>query len=185
MVYTFIVKNEKTKNYKAISQLLVFFNLLGFIFLLMNSDEVIGRKIWLLFSIVATAVYTFFAVLERIFKKTTPDFWHRSIFIYCAAAWLYEGYWWLSILLIVFILFDYLAQRKLVVTITDKKIILPTLPRKEVEWNELNNLVLKDDLLTVDFKNNKIFQQLIFNSDEEIDENKFNDFCKSRLTIDH
>ena len=32
MIYTFILKNEKTKNYRMVSQLLVIFNLLGFVF---------------------------------------------------------------------------------------------------------------------------------------------------------
>jgi hypothetical protein len=185
MQYVFILKNEKSKNYLTISQFLVFFNLLGFVFLLINDEEVISKNIWLLFSIVVTAAYLFFAVIERILQKTTPDFWHRSIFGYCAMAWLKEGYWWFSILLGVFVLFDYLAHRKLVVKISDKKIILPALLKKDVEWSELSNLILKDDLLTIDFKNNKLFQHLIYNSNEEVDENKFNDFCKSRLTIDH
>ena len=184
MQYTLILKNEKTKNYRLISQLLIVFNLLGFIFLLINSEERLTKNLWLLFSIVVTGIYSFFSVIEWISKKPIPDFWHRSIFGYCALAWLKEGYWWLSILLAVFVLFDILAHRKLVVTISDKKIVLPSVPKKEVEWNELNNLILKDELLTIDFKTNKLFQHLIINEGEEIDEKEFNDFCKSRLTID-
>jgi hypothetical protein len=182
MPYTFFLKNEKSKNYRVISQLLIFFNLTGFVFLLLNNEERISKNLWLLFSILVTAVYIFFAVKEWISKKPIPEYWHRSLFGFCALFWLIEGYWWLSILLGAFLLLDFLTHRKLVVTISDKKIIIPSVPKKEVEWSELNNLILKDDLLTIDFKNNKLFQHFILNSDWDVDEKEFNDFCKSRLT---
>ena len=67
--YRFILKNEKTKNYRLISQLLVLFNLLGFVFLLINSETRIARNILLLFAILITAIYTFFTVMEWISKK--------------------------------------------------------------------------------------------------------------------
>ena len=183
--FVFILKNEKSKNYILIRQLLVFFNLVGFVFLLANDEERIGKNLYLLFAIVISAAYIFFAVIETVLKKTSPNILHRTVFWLCASAWLNEGYWWLSILLLAFVLFDILAHRKLMVTITDKKITLPSLPQKEVGWNELSNLVLKDELLTIDFKNNKLLQHIIFNEEEEIDEKKFNDFCKSKLTIDY
>jgi len=151
----------------------------------MNSEERISKNLLLLFSILVTGAYTFFSVLEWFSKKTIPGFWHRFVFGFCAFSWLIEGYWWLSILLAVFVLFDILAHRKLVVTISEKIITLPSIFKKEVEWNELNNLILKDELLTIDFKNNKLFQHIITNSEDEVDEKEFNDFCKSRLTIDY
>lgn len=183
MHYTFILKNDKTKNYRLISQLLIFFNLLGFIFLLINSEERILKNLLLLFSILITGAYTFFSVLEWFSKKTIPDSWHRIIFGLCAISWFLKGYWWLSILLVVFVLIDILAHRKLIVTISEKIIRLPSIFKKDVEWNELNNLILKDELLTIDFKNNKLFQHIITNSEDDVDEKEFNDFCKSRLSI--
>lgn len=181
MKYIFILKNEKTKNYRAISQLLVFFNLLGFVLLLINSEERLASNFWLLFSIVATAVYNFFTVIEWVSKKPVPDFWHRSIFGYCAIAWFIEGLWWISILLALFVMLDSLANRKLIVKISEKEINLPLLPAKNVHWKELNNVILKDDLLTIDFKNNKLFQHLILNSDWDVDEKEFNNFCSQQL----
>jgi hypothetical protein len=57
---------------------------------------------------------------------------------------------------------------------------LPSLFGSRHSWSEINNLVLKDGLLTVDFKNNKLFQQL---TDENypVDENEFNNYCRDRL----
>jgi len=179
--YSFILKNEKTKKYRLISQLLVLFNLLGFVFLLINNEIRIAMNIALLFAILITAVYTFFTVMEWISKKPLPDFWHRSIFVVCAFIWYKEGFWWIAIMLFLFILLDFITHKKLVVDISDKKIIVPYIMQKTIDWREVNNVILKDGLLTIDFKNNKLFQQLILNSDEDINEKEFNDFCKQQL----
>ena len=181
MKYSFILKNEKTKNYRLISQLLVLFNLLGFVIVLVNSETRVARNIILLFAILITAIYTFFTVMEWISKKPLPDFWHRSIFGYCALAWMKEGFWWLSIVLLLFILLDFIAHKKLVVHVTDKTIVVPYVMQKTVEWDEVNNVILKDGLLTIDFKNNKLFQQLILNSDADVNEKEFNEFCRQQL----
>ena len=87
----------------------------------------------------------------------------------------------ITIMLLLFILLDFNAHKKLVVDITDKKIIIPSVMQRTVDWNEVNNVILKDGLLTIDFKNNKLFQQLILNSDEDINEKEFNYFCKQQL----
>lgn len=44
--------------------------------------------------------------------------------------------------------------------------MINSFPKKRYTWNELNNVVLKDGLLTIDFKNNKMLQRLV---DSEVD----------------
>lgn len=179
MNYSLILKNEKTKNYRNISLLLVLFNLLGFVFLFVNKEAGNQSNLFLLCSVFLIATYIFLAVLKRILKNPFPDTWHRLLFFYCSIVWLYEGFWWLSIALLIINLLDILANRILEVKISDEKIILPSIPKKEINWNELNNLLVKDGLLTIDFKNNKLFQQLLQSSD--LDEKEFNEFCKRHL----
>ena len=179
MNYILILKNEKTKNYRNISLLLVLLNLLGFVFLFVNKEARNQSNLFLLCSVFLIATYIFLAVLKRIFKNPFPDTWHRLLFFYCSIVWLYEGFWWLSIALLIINLLDILANRILEVKISDEKIILPSIPKKEINWNELNNLLVKDGLLTIDFKNNKLFQQLLQSSD--LDEKEFNEFCKRHL----
>jgi hypothetical protein len=181
MMYTFILKNDKTKNYRLVSQLLVVFNLLGFVFLLIKNEMTMSKNYNVFFGILITVVYTFFTVVEWLSKKPLPDFWHRMIFGFCALAWMKEGYWWLSVILLLFIVLDIIAHRKLIVKISEMKIEIPYFPEKKATWNEMSNVVLKDGLLTIDFKNNKILQQLILNSDWDINEKEFNEFCRRQL----
>lgn len=68
-----------------------------------------------------------------------------------------------------------------VIVISETNITLPGLSGDRiVEWNELTNLVKKHDLLTLDFKNNKLLQVEIINGDD-INENEFNQFCRGQL----
>ncbi len=57
---------------------------------------------------------------------------------------------------------------------------------KKYSWSELNNVVIKDDLLTMDFKNNTLLQA--YTDDEEDEEydvvdEEFNQYCKRQLTV--
>ena len=44
-------------------------------------------------------------------------------------------------------------------------------------WDEFNNIILKDNLLTLDFKNNKLLQLTIIENETMVDEGSFNHFC--------
>ena len=44
-------------------------------------------------------------------------------------------------------------------------------------WNEFSNIILKDGLLTLDFKNNKLIQVAIDEEKTAVDVNEFNGFC--------
>ena len=55
---------------------------------------------------------------------------------------------------------------------------------KKINWNELNRVVLRDDMLTIDFKNNKLIQ--LYTDNEENDEyevgcDEFNAYCQNRI----
>ena len=50
--------------------------------------------------------------------------------------------------------------------------------KKTYPWPLFSNLILKDGLLTLDFKNNRIKQIEI---QERVDENLFNEFCRIKI----
>ncbi|OYY22402.1 MAG: hypothetical protein B7Y69_06810, partial [Sphingobacteriia bacterium 35-40-8] len=54
-------------------------------------------------------------------------------------------------------------------------------PKKHILWEELNNVVIKDGLLTIDFKNNKLLQKEIQSGSNAKDEQDFNEFCRNKL----
>lgn len=181
MKQQFIIKNEKAKTYRMIRRLLTIFNLLVFVYLLILDESRIAGNWYIILSIVALAAFIFFEVIEITANKPSTDFWYRIVFIYCALVWLGERIWWAALLMLVFCGLDYLAHRRLVITVSDKWIIIPSVPEKKIEWNELSNLVLKDDLLTIDMKNNRLFQHQVISSDWDVNEEEFNKFCNTKI----
>ncbi len=57
--------------------------------------------------------------------------------------------------------------------------IKKTFVSKIYQWDNFNNVVLKDNLLTLDFKNNRVLQLEIL--DGNTSEKEFNSFCASKL----
>jgi hypothetical protein len=63
----------------------------------------------------------------------------------------------------------------------DHEIAFNSFPQKKYSWSDVNNVVLKDGLLTIDFKTNKMVQGEV-NDDVSVQlEKEFNDYCKGRL----
>ncbi len=178
MKYELILKNEKTKYYKTIRNLIAVFNLVGFIYLVNKTEDSFDKIFFIIFTSI-TAFYFVIVIYERFLNTIINATLHRSLFLWSAVGWSRSPYWWFSFILIVFLFLDIVAHRKLKLTVSAEKISYPSFPEKQIEWNELTNLILKDGLITIDFKNNKIIQQPILNSD--IDEKEFNEFCKLQL----
>jgi len=61
---------------------------------------------------------------------------------------------------------------------SETEISFNTFPRKILTWNEIDNVVIKDGLITIDQKNNKLFQKEIEGYVTADIENEFNDFCR-------
>ena len=68
------------------------------------------------------------------------------------------------------------------IIVSEKSIVVPGLSGDRIiEWSDLSNAVKKYDLLTFDFKNNKLLQVQV-TGDENIDENEYNQFCTHQLS---
>lgn len=90
--------------------------------------------------------------------------------------------WWAAAAMaLVLLLYTFVIQVP-VIHISTAGIKLNIIPgRHFIRWGQLNNLILKDDLLTIDLKNNKLIQQYLDESSGPVNEKEFNDFCQKQL----
>jgi hypothetical protein len=177
--FELVLKNEKVKFYRTISWIIISSNIICLV-LLSASDRF--EKWGYLFA----AVLTFFSIwVSRYFKIAEQQSTFYAPFFLLILAWLNTAYWWVSGVNLIFLLLDTIARRELVVKFFPDKIIYPSWPVKTIKWEELNNLVLKDGLLTIDFKNNKLLQYEIINDENDLDinEKEFNAFCREMINI--
>ena len=173
--FELVLKNEKERSYKRISNILLILNLLGILFISYLKDFTRWGPL-----IIAAAV-TFAAFASHYFKPKNEKPGLTTAFFLMFVAWLSTDHWEIGALNIIFLLLNTLALQTPIVNISESQVIYPSFPKKKIYWEELNNLILKDGLLTIDFKNNKIIQQQIADTSSTVDEKEFNDFCKQQL----
>jgi len=173
--FELILKNEKEVSYKRISILLLVLNLVGLLFISYLKDF----KNWGALIIAAIAVFAAFSSLY--FRNKNQKAILTGAFFLLSFAWIVAGYWVIGVFNILFMMLHLAALQKPIVSINEKHVIYPSFPKKKIDWQELSNLILKDGLLTIDLKNNRIIQQHIADISSTIDEKEFNDFCRQQL----
>ena len=173
--FELLLKNEKKKSYQRITWLIIISNIALLILLSIKGFFSKGEMIAIVIMI-GLAVFIPLYVKSKDVKIETS-----IIFIILMTVWISTGYWWAAIINFVFEIFQIAALRNLIVRVKPDTVIYPSFPQRQIDWKDLSNLILKDGLLTIDFKNNKIIQQYVDQKSLTIDEKEFNDFCRQQL----
>ncbi|WP_276504081.1 hypothetical protein [Terrimonas pollutisoli] len=177
--FELFIQNEKADTYKKLASFIILLNVAVFAILIYYTNQS-GTGTGSITAIIIIAVYFILNKVLPASKKPRFEFESSALFI-ISFTWLLMMYWWQAAIFFVLLFLYKISQRPLIVSVSSTAVIYPSFPKKEITWNELNNVVLKDDLLTIDFKNNKIIQQLIQKKEPAVDEQEFNDFCKMQL----
>jgi len=175
--FQLLLKNEKLKQYRLFALLIITLNVAFFVVLAITRPEIRFR------SIALTVLIIILFIIEYFFKKKKKEFSAKAASTLLIIV-TYLGFymWWPAIIMTILAAQYVLSVRRLVVHVNPSFIIYPSFTKKVIEWNELNNIILKDGLLTIDFKNNKIIQQLVEDPTNSVNEKEFNEFCSQQLS---
>ena len=179
MTYHYVVtlKNTSRKYIDVFSLLLLGISVLLFLREQYLSDNI---KIPYLFGGMAIAAIAVWNVYRQ--KKTGATVYYSSALFIAAIAWVTMPYLaWLFIPFALMGLFERQAKMPLEVGFTDTEIAINTLIRRRYTWGDFNNIILKDDLLTLDFKNNRLLQRETIDEEGDAEEDEFNDYCRGQL----
>lgn len=179
--FKIILNNDRIKFYDRFALFLLLLNASGIILFFFSNQLLIPEKvigcIALLLIITAFAIY-FLASYAR--KK-------KYYFLFAAmgmvAFWGVIAIWIIALLMLALAILYALSKEDLAVFISSENIIYPSFPKRKFNWQELNNVILKDDLFTIDLASNRIIQQKIDSSRTFVNEEKFNEFCRQQLVI--
>ncbi|MGC4232847.1 MAG: hypothetical protein QM594_07690 [Niabella sp.] len=177
-MYQFIIPNKKIVTYQVFAYGIIILNLLG----LFLAQPVTGTKN---FNIAPAGIAVVLIIIWDVYrykKKGTLQSIGMLILL-CGIFWMSMGYTYLLLLNIFLWALYMISKRKLVIAADASQVVYPSFPEKKVAWQDISNIVLKDDVLTIDLKNNKIYQHLIEYADKEINEAEFNDFCRKQLMV--
>lgn len=175
--YEIVLLNKKAKIYSTISWLIIALNFFAFVYI-----GISGSAKSTLYSIAGSVILLIIFILQVLYNKIKNQF--KPVFGFIIVTWLFMGFYWPAVINALLFIFYTISTRRLAVAINEDGIIYPSFPKKIVGWNDLNNLILKDGLLTIDFKNNKLAQaEINVDDDNALNEQEFNDFCRNYLKL--
>jgi len=176
--FVLLLKNEKLRSYKRIGYWVTGINFIFFVFFAFFIKNGYERILWILLSLLIPVVYYIESTLQKknhSLKKNISITYRLLILMWVTVSI------WLTIIHIVLLILDMLAKRALKIIFYTNGIEYPSIPKKTIQWSELDNVILKDGLITIDFKNNRLLQSEIDTSAKQINETEFNYFCQQQL----
>ena len=66
---------------------------------------------------------------------------------------------------------------------SETEISFNSFPKRTIQWDEVSNIIIKDGLITIDKRNNKIYQKEIEGYVTKDVEDEFNEFCRKQIAV--
>lgn len=178
--YTILLPNEKAKTYRYITLFVLLINFGVFSVVWFNTTIERIKSVSLFGAVLGFAAFIFFLVHS--FTKKFPSFRVEISFILLSLCWFIAANYLLAFFMLSFAVLGFYTNKKFMVIFSDENVTYPSFPPKTYQWSELSNVILKDNVLTIDLKNNKLIQAVIEKqSAAEINEIEFNQFCTTQL----
>lgn len=179
--YSIELPNEKLATYRVVTFIIAIINLLAFGYIIFYSNDAgILNILYIGFIVSLLALILFFIKhYGRFFKS----FRIEIAFIISGCIWIISANYLLGMLLLLFAFFGLIANKKPVIYFTKEQIRYPSFPEKIFLWPEVDFVILKDDILTIELKNNQLYQFTLGKEiADKIDAAAFNVFCNQQLT---
>lgn len=180
MVYKYVVvlKNLQYRYIDLLGLLLSILSAVAFARELTLSNKVgVAYLVGLVF-VVGVVIYNL--IQSRRKRKV---YYSRALLI-AALVWMKMPYLqWLAFVFIILGLLEYQAKYSVEIGFDDDRVVINYMFKKVYRWDQFNNIVLKDGLITLDFTNNRVLQREIEEDEDEdeADEDELNEYCRSRM----
>lgn len=181
--YVITIKEPDYKKVNAVTFLMLLIAVAFFVFTAIRLWHSTYHNAAILYLIIAGfivlwSVYTF--VSSRQNNKVA---YYRLALFAAAIGWFSEpiSNYWMAGLFVIAALLERQVKFPQEIGVDEKGITFNTLPQKEYEWKDINNILLKEGMITVDYKNNNLFQHEIESDVNPALEREFNQYCQMKL----
>ena len=116
-----------------------------------------------------------------VYFRTDKEIYYSKALLIAGLVWTKMPYFeWLVIVFAFLALLEYQAKKTPEIGFAEDHIMFNRLFKKRISWNEIDNVVLRDGWLTIDFKNNRLLQKEIDTGESEASDEEFNEWVKHR-----
>lgn len=178
-VYPYIItlKNETSRYVNVVGFLLSFGSAILFLREMVIRQQVIVPYLAGIIFIILLVAWSWY-----IAKKNNKEMYYSKALLIAGLVWTKMPYFpWLIVVFVILALLEYQAKLSPEIGFSSDHIIFNGLFKKKYNWSEIDNVILKDGLLTIDFKNNKLFQKEIDTGENEAGEAEFNEWVRDKL----
>jgi hypothetical protein len=179
MEYEIILPNNKAKLYSTLTFFILLLNTAVFTYMYLNPVNLHLHTISR-FGLIVSAIYIVL-YLVRSYTKYFQRYKLEFSFLVLGVLWIVAGIMVFAFIMFVCAILGLYASAQSKIIFTKDQVIYPSFPSSKIPWSKFSNVMLKDDLLTIDFKNNKIFQSKIHPDSASINEIRFNEFCGQQI----
>ena len=180
MIYDYVVtlKNERGKKVNVISCLIA---IISAIFFLVH--QIRGGVTSYIFIISFVLISAGLISNWYLSVKKNKRVFYSRILLVAGLTWFAMPFLeWVGLPVLLLALLEKQARFALEIGFTREQIVFNTLFKRKFKWSDFSNIMLKDGLLTLDFKSNKIFQKETIDEEGDADEDEFNEYCRNQLT---
>ena len=175
--YIIVCKSPDFKNVDRISQLMLFISLMALSYSLYAG--LYPSPALLIAIMTSVASWWIFCVYQKI-KGGAP--YYRLGLVFASWGWfLLPNALLIAGVYLIAALFERQVKFPYELAVDPAGVLVNTFPKKLYPWAEINNMLIKDDYITIDFKNNKLIQKQINEPVTETIKNEFNAFCAEHL----
>ncbi len=173
--YNIAIPNEKAATYKVVTFIISLLNLVAFIYVALKSGSDTGVILTIGLILGMAAVVLFVIQRYVTHAKSGPP---AILLLLSSFCWLLTANYLVGSMLLIFSLLSLLAIKPLVISFTGDGIMYPSFPAKLIGWGEVDFVILKDDILSIELKNNTLMQFTLENNVAKgIDTAEFNSYC--------
>lgn len=182
--YDYVISLRRP-DYKAvdwISRILLLIFLLSFFYYVLNSN--FGqRQYWL--ALIPLMIVS--AWLYGYVRSAKPDFvvYYRLELMIAALGWffipLFAYSQWLGYAYAFMAITERYIKFPDEIGFSKDKVVRNTFPSRTYQWFEIENVVIRDNLFTLDLRNNKLIQKPLEETIEPEMEKEFNEYCRQQL----
>ena len=181
MVYQYVVtlKNTSRKYIDNFSLLSLGISMLFFVRELIYGGNAKAANVFgscCIFIIIAIIGYNLYQSRRK--GKTV---YRYALFIAGMLWFLVPSLQWLCLPFTIMGFIEGTAKLPLDVGFLDDRVVINTFIKRRYSWADFNNVILKDDLLTLDFKNNRLLQRETIDEEGDAEEDEFNAYCQEQL----
>lgn len=180
MVYDFLitVKKPDYRIVDQVSQLMYLFALLVFGLYCYYHPKNSAAYLYFIAGILISWIYAI------IIKRKNGQAFFRLGLLISAAGWFLgpQRNIWMGILYALAGILEKQVKFPQEIGFSEDEISFNTFPAKILQWNQIDNALIKDGLITIDQKNNKLFQKEIEGYVTAAIEKEFNEFCYRCIT---